>query len=85
MFWLAVGGPLLVSAWASSPAAAAGFLAAFYLLLVGSKVVLAAVVAAGRRHLDERGLRIAHVAAGALLLLTGVVLVVQFAPTLVAA
>ena len=84
VFWLAVGGPLLVSAWSSSPAAAAGFLAAFYLLLIGSKVVLAAVVAGGRRHLDERGLRIAHLAAGALLLLTGVVLVVQFAPTLLA-
>jgi len=83
VFWLAVGGPLLVAAWTESPVAAVGFLAAFYLLLVGCKVLLAAAVAGGRRHLSERGLRIAHIVAGALLLLTGVVLVVEFAPALV--
>lgn len=82
VFWIAVGGPLLVAAWTSSPLAAVGFLAAFYLLLVGCKVLLAAAVAGGRRHLSDRGLRIAHIVAGALLLLTGVVLVVQFAPAL---
>jgi len=82
VFWLAVGGPLLVAAWTESPLAAVGFLLAFYLLLVGCKVLLAAAVAGGRRRLSERGLRIAHIAAGALLLLTGVVLVIQFAPTL---
>ena len=82
VFWLAVGGPLLVAAWSSSPVAAVGFLLAFYLLLVGCKVVLAAAVAGGRRHLSERGLRIAHLLAGALLLLTGVILVVQFTPAL---
>ena len=82
VFWLAVGGPLLVAAWASSPVAAVGFLAAFYLLLVGCKVLLAAAVAGGRRHLSDRGLRIAHVAAGVLLLLTGVLLVLEFAPAL---
>lgn len=82
VFWLAVGGPLLVAAWSSSPLAAVGFLLAFYLLLIGSKVALAAAVAGGRRHLSERGLHIAHLLAGALLLLTGVVLVVQFAPAL---
>lgn len=82
VFWLAVGGPVLVSAWSSSAAAAAGFLLGFYLLLVGSKVVLAAVVAGGRRRLDDRGLRTAHRVAGALLLLTGVLLVAEFAPAL---
>ena len=85
LFWLAVGGPVLVSAWTSSPAAAAGFLAAFYLLLVGCKVVVAALVAGGRRRLDDRGLRTAHRVAGALLLLTGIALVLEFAPALVAA
>jgi threonine/homoserine/homoserine lactone efflux protein len=84
VFWLAVGGPVLVSAWSSSPAAAAGFLVGFYLLLVGSKVALAALVAGGRRRLDDRGLRTAHRVAGALLLLTGVLLVAEFAPALLA-
>jgi threonine/homoserine/homoserine lactone efflux protein len=84
VFWLSVGGPLLVAAWSSSALAAVGFLLAFYLLLIGSKVALAAAVAGGRRYLSERGLRIAHIVAGALLLLTGVVLVVQFAPALLA-
>lgn len=46
IFWITVGGPLLVD---DSAAAAAGFLVAFYLLLVGTKVALAGVVAAGRR------------------------------------
>jgi threonine/homoserine/homoserine lactone efflux protein len=84
VFWLAVGGPVLVSAWSSSAAEAAGFLLGFYLLLVGSKGVLAALVAGGRRRLDDRGLRTAHRVAGALLLLTGVLLVAEFAPAFVA-
>lgn len=82
VFWLGVGAPLLVAAWSSSPAAAVGFLLAFYLLLIGCKVLLAAAVAGGRRHLTDRGLRLAHRAAGVLLLLTGVVLVLEFAPAL---
>lgn len=49
LFWITVGGPLLVGAAESSVATAAGFLAAFYGLLVGCKVAIAAVVAAGRR------------------------------------
>ena len=78
LFWLTVGGPLLVAAWAESPAAALGFLVGFYLLLVGSKVVLAAIVAAGRRRLSPTGLHRAHVAAGLLLLATGLFLLLEF-------
>jgi threonine/homoserine/homoserine lactone efflux protein len=82
IFWLTVGGPLLVAAWADSAASALAFLLGFYLLLVGSKVVLAAVVAGGRRRLSPTALRRAHLAAGALLLLTGLVVAAQFARTL---
>ena len=82
IFWLTVGGPVLVAAWADSAASAVAFLVGFYLLLVGSKVVLAAVLARGRRHLSPRGLRRAHLAAGALLILTGALLTWEFARTL---
>jgi threonine/homoserine/homoserine lactone efflux protein len=82
IFWLTVGGPLLVAAWADSAASALAFLLGFYLLLVGSKVVLAAVVAGGRRRLSPTALRRAHLGAGLLLLATGVVVAAQFARTL---
>jgi len=82
VFWLTVGGPLLVAAWADSVASALGFLVGFYVLLVGSKVALAAIVARGRRHLSRRALRRAHLAAGALLILTGLLLAAEFGRTL---
>jgi threonine/homoserine/homoserine lactone efflux protein len=82
LFWLTVGGPILVAAWASNPAAAVAFLVAFYAVLVGSKVVIAAAVAGGRRKLSPTALHRAHQVAGVLLLLTGVLLVVEFAGTL---
>jgi threonine/homoserine/homoserine lactone efflux protein len=49
LFWITVGGPLLVDAASDSAAAAVGFVAAFYALLIGSKVAMAGLVAAGRR------------------------------------
>jgi threonine/homoserine/homoserine lactone efflux protein len=82
IFWLTVGGPLLVAAWTDSAASALAFLLGFYLLLVGSKIVLAAVVAGGRRRLSPTALRRAHLAAGTLLLLTGLLVAAQFARTL---
>lgn len=44
LFWLTVGGPLLIAAWPQNPAGAAGFVLSFYLLLVGCKVVLALII-----------------------------------------
>lgn len=82
LFWLAVGGPILVAAWAVGPTAAVGFLGAFYLVLVGSKVVVSAVVAGSRRRLSPRALHLAHRTSGVLLLATGVLLVVEFAGAL---
>jgi threonine/homoserine/homoserine lactone efflux protein len=82
LFWLTVGSPILVAAWASSPAAAVGFLAGFYAVLVGSKILVSAVVAHGRRRLSPTALRRAHLVSAALLLLTGVLLSVEFGRSL---
>jgi threonine/homoserine/homoserine lactone efflux protein len=46
LFWITVGGPLLVD----GAAEAVGFLVAFYVLLIGTKVAIAALVAAGRNR-----------------------------------
>ena len=82
IFWLTVGSPVLVAAWSDSPGAALAFLVGFFVLLVGSKVAVAGIVAAGRRTLSARGVRRAHRIAGALLLLTGVLLTTEFARAL---
>ena len=82
LFWLTVGGPILVAAWAVTPAGALAFLIAFYAVLVGSKVVVAAAVAGGRRRLSPHALHRAHQLAGVLLLLTGALLVTEFAGAL---
>jgi threonine/homoserine/homoserine lactone efflux protein len=82
LFWATAGAPLLVAARDSSCGAAAGFLLAFYALLIGSKLLLAVLVARGRERLSETGLRRAHRLAAAALIVTGVLLVLGFAPTL---
>jgi threonine/homoserine/homoserine lactone efflux protein len=83
LFWATAGAPLLVSAADSSWGAAAGFLLAFYAVLIGSKLLLAVIVAGGRERLSETGLRRAHRLAAAALLITGVLLALAFAPTLI--
>jgi threonine/homoserine/homoserine lactone efflux protein len=50
IFWISVGGPLLVEAADRSPLLAAGFLVAFYATLVGTKLVLCGLVDAGRNR-----------------------------------
>jgi threonine/homoserine/homoserine lactone efflux protein len=75
VFWLGVGGPLLVRAADDSHAAAAAFLLGFYGVMVGTKVLLAAGVAAGRRRLlAGRGYRIAVRATAALMIAVGALL-----------
>ena len=78
LFWITVGGPVLLSAWAEGPLPAIGFLVAFFLLLVGTKVAIAAAVAGGRGRLTPTALHRAHRVAGVLLVVAGVVLVVEF-------
>ncbi len=75
IFWLSVGGPLLVGAWREAPALALGFLAVFYSLLVGCKILLAWMTAAGRRFLTGRWYRGALAASGLLLIVLGALLV----------
>jgi threonine/homoserine/homoserine lactone efflux protein len=84
LFWLTVGGSVVVSAWAEAPAYAVLFVVAFSLTLIGTKTVVAAVVATSRKALTERGLHRAQRASGALLLLTGVLLAAEFARQLLA-
>jgi threonine/homoserine/homoserine lactone efflux protein len=76
LFWVAVGGPIVVEAWDRAPASGLTFVIAFYTLLVGTKVVLALVVGHGRRFVDEAWYPRLVVAGGAVIALMGVVLLV---------
>lgn len=79
LFWLTVGGPLVVDAGDRSPWLAMAFLAGFYGTLVGAKVALARAVAAlprSRRREGGRGTRLVSaglLAAAAVVLLAGAV------------
>jgi threonine/homoserine/homoserine lactone efflux protein len=78
LFWLGVGGPLLVRAADRSHWAAAAFLFGFYGLMVGTKVALAGAVAAGRRRLlAGRGYAIAVRATGVMMLAVGALLAIE--------
>ena len=79
LFWLTVGGSVVVAAWSEAPAYAVVFVVSFFTVMIGTKAVIAAVVASGRKALTERGLHRAHRVAGALLLLTGLLLAAEFA------
>jgi threonine/homoserine/homoserine lactone efflux protein len=84
LFWLTVGGSVVVSAWAEAPAYAVAFVVTFFVAMIGAKAVTAAAVSTGRKALTERGLHRAHRIAGVLLLLTGVLLAVEFGRQLLA-
>ncbi|QQQ78980.1 LysE family transporter [Saccharothrix sp. 6-C] len=77
--WATALGPLTVTTWRASAGAGVGLLVGFYLTLVGGKVVIALLVARGRRRLTDTGYRRALTAAGALLVLAGVAMGVEFA------
>ncbi|HNT88553.1 MAG TPA: LysE family transporter, partial [Candidatus Hydrogenedentes bacterium] len=74
LFWLTVGAPIVVKAWADRPIAAGGFVAGFYGFLVGSKVLIAVLVGNSRRFLTGRAYVCLMRALGALLLLFSVLL-----------
>src|SRR5690606_9339678 len=80
VFWATVLGPMTVTAWRDGPPAAVGLVGAFYGAMVAVKVVIALVVARWRHRLAERGYRRALVAGGVLLVVTAVLLAVEFAP-----
>lgn len=79
LFWLGVGGPLLVSAWDEGAVQATAFLLGFYGLLIGSKLFLAWGVASGRGVLSLAWYRRILAGSGGLLVLLGVVLIWQAA------
>ena len=84
LFWLTVGGPIAVAAWGESPLSSVAFVVGFFTVMIGTKVVIAAVVAGSRRAFTVTGLHRAYRVAGGLLLLTGVVLTLEFGATLLA-
>lgn len=79
LFWLGVGGPLLVSAWDKGVVLATAFLVGFYGLLVGSKLFLAWGVAYGRGVLNLTWYRRVLAGSGVLLIVLGGVLIWQAA------
>lgn len=79
IFWLGVGGPLLVSAWHQGVTRAAAFLLGFYGLLVGSKLFLAWGVAHGRGVLTVPWYRRVLAGSGLLLVVLGGILIWQAA------
>jgi len=78
LFWIVVGGPILLAAWAESPAYFAAFLGGFFLVLVGTKVLIAAVIAQGRERLSATNLLRAQKISGVILIIAGVAVAVEF-------
>jgi threonine/homoserine/homoserine lactone efflux protein len=72
IFWITVGAPMLIRAWAEGPLAAAAFLAGFYACLVGAKMLLAVIAGRSGGRLRGRGYRAVMVILGALLLVFAV-------------
>jgi threonine/homoserine/homoserine lactone efflux protein len=73
IFWLAIGGPLLRSAWARAPLHAVVFMSGFYALLVGSKVAVSWAVALGKKRVSHDWYQRVLVVAGIMLVAAGVV------------
>ncbi|MBC7308799.1 MAG: LysE family transporter [Actinomycetales bacterium] len=81
LFWATVLGPLTLQTWRDSPAGAIWLVLGFYVAIVGAKAVIAVAVAGGRSRLTDRIYRRVLVAAGVLLALVGVVVIVEFLPS----
>ncbi len=77
LFWMSVGGPLVIRAWGDGPGNAPLFVGGFYLLLVGSKVFLAFLTARLRNFLSGRAYRLILRLLGLLLCLFGLRLVYE--------
>ncbi len=74
LFWLVVGGPLLLQASHASWLAPAGFLLGYYSTIIGSNVVLAVAIHRGADLLSDRGYRTLLRASGAVLAAFGLTL-----------
>ncbi len=54
LFWLTVGAPTVIRAWADSPPSAVAFIVVFSGCIVGSKVLVAAIVGRSRHMLSGK-------------------------------
>ena len=52
LFWLTVGGPVIVRGWSESPAGPLAFLLAFFICLVGAKILTAWITGRSRQWLS---------------------------------
>jgi len=72
IFWITVGAPVLIQAWADGPLAAVGFLVGFYACLVGAKMLLAVVAGRSGGRLRGGAYRAVMAVLGVLLLVFAV-------------
>ena len=82
LFWVSVGGPLLVTAWRHGPVLAGAFLLGCYGLLVGTKATLAMVLGLSRHRLSLPWYRGLLWLSAVLLLAVALVLAFEFVPAL---
>ena len=68
IFWITVGAPILIRAWADGPLAAVAFLVGFYACLVGAKMLVAVIAGRSGGRLQCRGYRAVMVVLGILLI-----------------
>jgi threonine/homoserine/homoserine lactone efflux protein len=74
LFWLSVGAPIMIKAWAENPLSAVVFVTGFYLCLIGSKVFLAIVVGNSRRLITGKAYAYLMRSLGILLLIFSIFL-----------
>lgn len=77
LFWLTVGGPILVTAWRRLPPAGVAFVVLFYLLIVGTKMAIAWITDRAGRRLGPEWHRRFAVVAGSFMVLLGGVLIIE--------
>jgi threonine/homoserine/homoserine lactone efflux protein len=68
LFWIGIGGPVLLNAWQDTPLRAVLFLVGMFGLLIGSKVAVALLFAVARGRVSTVGYRLLLVASGLLML-----------------
>jgi threonine/homoserine/homoserine lactone efflux protein len=74
LFWLGVGVPTLLKAWAVAPGRGLVFLLGFFALLIGGKFAVAVALALGRRWMTLRVYRGLLMLGALVLLVTGAAL-----------
>ena len=77
VFWMSIGGPVIVEAWSVGPTNAALYLLPFYALLVGGKVGIAWAVGASRHRMSNRTYQVLLLGAAGLLSVLAVSLVMR--------